>query len=104
MALAKRLGVAEEGKFLLFIDEALSNILRHSKPKLAVLVLSPCVGAVRVLVCDDGRGFDSVATPKKGRGLRLVTRLFPSLQYERKSQMNFLAVDIHHPPPRARSI
>jgi two-component system sensor histidine kinase UhpB len=56
------------------VQEALTNVLRHSRAKTVQITLSRDAGtALRCAVRDDGVGFDPAAVPGKGqRGLGLV--------------------------------
>jgi signal transduction histidine kinase len=51
------------------VQEALTNISRHSGARNAELRVSVTSGWVRVLVKDDGRGFEVAAQKKRGLGL-----------------------------------
>jgi len=51
------------------VQEALTNISRHSGARNAELRVTVTAGWVRVLVKDDGRGFDVAAQKKRGLGL-----------------------------------
>jgi len=92
--LAKKVGIANQSKFLLFADETLSNILRHSNSSSIVLTLCRYKDSIRVSVYDDGAKFNSVTTSKKSKGLTLVTKMFPSLSYQRRGKMNLLVAQM----------
>jgi signal transduction histidine kinase len=53
-------------ELLTIAREALANTARHSAARHAELVLSADDGGVRLLMADDGRGFDSRSTPAAG--------------------------------------
>jgi PAS domain S-box-containing protein len=55
--------------------EAISNSLRHSKGKRAKVSLKECKGGIRMVIADDGKGFDLQSARKLGQGLRnMATR------------------------------
>ena len=96
-ALAARLGLdsSSRGRFLLFVDEALSNSLRHSKADRVLLSLRRGRRSLSVTVQDNGEPFNPLlAEPKSGYGINLLKKLFRRLHYERRSDSNLLRVEI----------
>ncbi|MDA2910888.1 PAS domain-containing protein [Nitrospiraceae bacterium AH_259_D15_M11_P09] len=64
---------AEEAPHLLYIArEAMSNCLRHSRARRAVVSLQTHDGGVRLQVEDDGVGFEVQAADTRGHGLRNI--------------------------------
>ncbi len=63
----------EEAPHLLYIArEAMSNCLRHSRARRAVVSLQTHNGGVRFQVVDDGVGFEVQAADTRGHGLRNI--------------------------------
>ena len=60
------LSVEVVAELLAIAREALANMARHSAARHAELVLSADDGRVRLLMADDGQGFDPTATPAAG--------------------------------------
>jgi signal transduction histidine kinase len=53
-------------------QEALSNATKHGHPKVVVIALEACDGALSLRVSDDGMGFDPACSEKKGMGLNIM--------------------------------
>ena len=51
------------------IQEATTNISRHAEATVCRVTLTARPGAIEIVIEDDGRGFDSVATGRRGLGL-----------------------------------
>ncbi|MBI3972072.1 MAG: PAS domain-containing sensor histidine kinase [Chloroflexi bacterium] len=81
--MAARLDSRQTGQLLQMAREALSNVARHAAARTADVILTTGVpidaeaqsegGWLRLLICDDGRGFDPAMAPTDGRGLRNLT-------------------------------
>jgi signal transduction histidine kinase len=59
---------------LLIFKEAATNVLRHAQASHVRIDLAVIGGAVRLTVCDDGRGFDYARRNGDGQGLRSLER------------------------------
>ena len=72
--LPKRLPPGLETVLFRAVQEALTNIARHAHASQVTIELSHEAGGVRLMVSDDGVGFDVSAPPKyeRGSGLGLV--------------------------------
>ena len=57
------------GKLQPIIQEALTNVRKHSGARSARVIFTPCESQVRVTIEDDGRSFNPEA-PGEGFGLR----------------------------------
>ena len=53
-------------------QEAINNVVRHSKAGSAWVTLDSCGGVVTLVVGDDGRGFDSQEAGPEQLGLRIM--------------------------------
>jgi len=53
-------------------QEAINNVVRHSKAGSAWVILDSCDGVVTLVVGDDGRGFDSQEAGPEQLGLRIM--------------------------------
>jgi signal transduction histidine kinase len=55
------------------VQEAITNILKHAEARQAIVETTVADGRVRVMVADDGRGFEVTSAPRsrEGRGLGL---------------------------------
>lgn len=79
---------AEQIHFLRIIQEALNNVLKHSRASSIVISIKRESGFLELTMVDDGCGFDSEAEQRKGAGLGLtviserVTILRGQLQME----------------------
>jgi signal transduction histidine kinase len=51
------------------LQEALQNVVRHSRAQVAHVVLSAAAGSLSLSVRDDGEGFDTTRTSRSGLGL-----------------------------------
>ncbi|HKO32988.1 MAG TPA: GAF domain-containing sensor histidine kinase [Candidatus Limnocylindria bacterium] len=60
------LSVEVVAELLTIAREALANVARHSAARHAELALSAANGGVRLVMADDGQGFDHTATPVAG--------------------------------------
>jgi signal transduction histidine kinase len=67
--LPRELSPALEATCYRVVQEALTNVARHAEAARVEVRLSGDEQAVRVLVHDDGRGFDPAAVPEDHRGL-----------------------------------
>ncbi len=65
------LGLDDRLHLELLVREALANVARHAGPARAEVTVSAEDGAVRIMVTDDGRGFDPAAR-STGLGLRTM--------------------------------
>ncbi len=99
-ALKLGLGGSSYGRFLLFVDEALSNALRHGKAERVVLKLRRGPDKLSVALQDDGRPFNPLSPPplaaggENGYGLKLMKGLFKNIRYRRLGGDNLLEVEI----------
>jgi signal transduction histidine kinase len=64
-------GIPSDVSLCLFriLEEALSNVVRHSDAREAFVTLEEVDGDVVLRIADDGRGFDTVAPDQAGLGL-----------------------------------
>jgi signal transduction histidine kinase len=73
---APRLSAAVHGALLRIAQEALTNAAKHSRCAKVSLTLTSSAERVRMIVADDGRGFDTAATSlctaHRGFGLRVM--------------------------------
>jgi PAS domain S-box-containing protein len=69
---AARLNVRQSAHLLQIAREALSNSVRHGRPRTATVSLQELEGNVRFEVQDDGAGFDPGAAGRPGFGLRNI--------------------------------
>jgi signal transduction histidine kinase len=104
------LSVEVVAELLAIAREALANMARHSAARHAELVLSADDGGIRLLMADDGQGFDPSAAPSAGHhGLAnmraRVERLGGTLTIERGVDSGTrIIVDIpRQQPPRGSS-
>jgi NarL family two-component system sensor histidine kinase LiaS len=67
--MAARLTQEQAGQLLPIAREAMSNSLRHSGAQTGLLALESEDGVVRLIVEDDGAGFDAATVHEGGRGL-----------------------------------
>ena len=67
--------VPEDLKIILFriVQEALTNIEKHSGAEWVDLALLKREGAIELVIEDDGKGFDFESAVRKGRGLGLLS-------------------------------
>ncbi len=63
IGLLERLSARGGTELLRMVQEALTNVRRHSGARNATLAVSSHDGMLRVEVSDDGRGFDPAALP-----------------------------------------
>ncbi|HEX6457263.1 MAG TPA: GAF domain-containing sensor histidine kinase [Solirubrobacterales bacterium] len=66
--IAGELGRDEERLVYRLVQESLTNVLKHAHASQVVLGVSEADGEIRILIRDDGAGFDSTASTS-GRGL-----------------------------------
>jgi signal transduction histidine kinase len=71
--LPTRLPIEVESVFYRVAQEAVSNALRHGRPTLVRLELRQEPDAVRLVVTDDGQGFDTTAPARGREGLGTFT-------------------------------
>jgi PAS domain S-box-containing protein len=69
---ADRLSANQATQLLYIAREALSNSLRHGRPRQTTVSLRAVEGSIRLEVRDDGTGFDPSAIDKRGFGLRNI--------------------------------
>ena len=71
--LAARLPIEVESVFYRVAQEAVSNALRHGRPTRVRMELRQEPGAVRLVVTDDGTGFDATSPARAREGLGTFT-------------------------------
>lgn len=70
----QRLPVDHQRDLILMFKETLHNISRHSAATAVEIRLEQTNGEVTLVVCDNGRGFDTTATNRAGMGLTNLHR------------------------------
>jgi signal transduction histidine kinase len=66
---AERLPARVQAELLRIVQEALTNARRHADPTLVRVQVTAAGGALRLLVSDNGRGFDPSTPARSGYGL-----------------------------------
>ena len=78
---ADRLGEQAILHLYRFLQETLSNALRHGEAERLVMTIEEADNRLSVLVADDGKGFDA-ATARQGRGMRSLKERAKALDGE----------------------
>ncbi|QBD77595.1 sensor histidine kinase [Ktedonosporobacter rubrisoli] len=73
-----RLAPSQEDALYRFVQEALSNIARHSQARAVTVLICEQHSKIYVMINDDGKGFEVATSHGKGLGLRsMQERLMP---------------------------
>lgn len=88
----------------LVVEEAVMNLIRHGQPRAAAVRLEAGCGRARLVLRDDGPGFDPLAAPvlplggtrdgvEGGFGLHLIRRNADAAGYAREDGQNVLRLE-----------